>query len=153
MKSYNFTLRRLLVIFGSERICTVKNTFRLILVSSLLFAILGKAGCISESASTVCFANEAVGGNRFKPTWESLAKHESPEWFRDAKLGIYTHWGPVTVGSEDGPGGGQWYGCNMYKPNSPTFEYHRKRFGDQHQFGYKDIVPLFKAEKFDAAHL
>ncbi|GAG40401.1 unnamed protein product, partial [marine sediment metagenome] len=88
--------------------------------------------------------------DRFKPTWESLAKHETPEWFRDAKFGIYTHWGPVTVGAEDGPGGVQWYGCNMYKPNSPTFEYHRKRFGDQHQVGYKDIVPLFKAEKFDA---
>ena len=118
--------------------------------SSLSFAILATSGFTSESAPTVCFANEAVGGDRFKPTWESLAKHETPEWFRDAKFGIYTHWGPVTVGAEDGPGGVQWYGRNMYIPNSPTFKYHRKRFGDQHQFGYKDIVPLFKAEKFDA---
>ena len=87
---------------------------------------------------------------RYEPTWESLTKHAVPEWFKDAKFGIYTHWGPVTVGAEDGPGGVQWYGRNMYVPNSPTFEYHRKRFGDQHKVGYKDIVPLFKAEKFDA---
>lgn len=86
----------------------------------------------------------------YQPTWESLKKHDAPEWFRDAKFGIYTHWGPVTVGAEDGPGGVQWYGRNMYLPKSPTFEYHRKRFGDQHKVGYKDVVPLFKAEKFDA---
>ncbi len=142
VKSYNFAQRRLLVIFDSERICTMKKTFSFILISSLLFAILATTGCISESSTKNI--------NRYKPTWKSLSRHKIPEWFRDAKFGIYTHWGPVTVGSEDGPGGGQWYGCNMYKPNSPTFEYHRKRFGDQHEFGYKDIVPLFKAENFDA---
>ena len=133
---------RLCIIFFSERICTMKRTIRFIVFSSLSFAILATSGFTSESA--------AKSGDRFKPTWESLAKHETPEWFRDAKFGIYTHWGPVTVGAEDGPGGVQWYGCNMYKPNSPTFEYHRKRFGDQNKVGYKDIVPLFKAEKFDA---
>ncbi|UCG49443.1 MAG: alpha-L-fucosidase [Phycisphaerales bacterium] len=86
----------------------------------------------------------------YEPHWESLKRHETPEWFLDAKFGIYTHWGPVTVGAEDGPGGVQWYGRNMYAADSPTFKYHRRRFGDQNQFGYKDIIPLFKAEKFDA---
>lgn len=86
----------------------------------------------------------------YEPTWESLSQHRIPEWFRDAKFGIYTHWGPVTVGAEDGPSGVQWYGRNMYNPKSPTFDYHRKKYGDQNSFGYKDIVPLFKAEKFDA---
>jgi len=86
----------------------------------------------------------------YEPTWESLRKHQDPEWFRDAKFGIYTHWGPVTVGAEDGPGGVQWYGRNMYVESSPTFAYHRKKFGDQHTFGYKDVAVLFKAEKFDA---
>ena len=133
---------RLCIIFFSERICTVKRTIRFILFSSLSFAILARTGFTSESATK--------SNDRFKPMWESLAKHETPEWFRDAKFGIYTHWGPVTVGAEDGPGGVQWYGRNMYMPNSPTFKYHRKRFGDQHQVGYKDIVLLFKAEKFDA---
>lgn len=85
----------------------------------------------------------------YAPTWSSLEGHRIPEWFRDAKFGIYTHWGPVTVGAEDGPSGVQWYGKNMYDPKSPTFKYHRERFGDQNKFGYKDIIPLFKAENFD----
>ncbi len=92
----------------------------------------------------------AQAAEPYQPTWESLKKHQTPEWFRDAKFGIYTHWGPVTVGAEDGPGGVQWYGRNMYLPNSPTFQFHRTRFGDQHKVGYKDVVPLFRAEKFDA---
>ena len=90
------------------------------------------------------------GPGPFEPTWESLKKHQDPDWFRDAKFGIYTHWGPVTVGSEDCPRGGQWYGREMYDPKSPVFAYHKKRFGDQTKVGYKDIIPLFRAEKFDA---
>ena len=87
----------------------------------------------------------------YKPTWGSLSKHEVPEWFRDAKFGIYTHWGPVTVGAEDGPGGVQWYGRNMYLEKNPTFDYHRKKYGDQNQVGYKDMIPKFTATKFNAA--
>ena len=103
----------------------------------------------SADAQTSTNQSENAKGP-YEPTWESLKKHQRPEWFKDAKFGIYTHWGPVTVGTEDGPGGVQWYGRNMYVEKSPTFEYHRKRFGDQHKIGYKDIIPLFKAEKFDA---
>ncbi|UCG48392.1 MAG: alpha-L-fucosidase [Phycisphaerales bacterium] len=89
-------------------------------------------------------------GQPYEPTWQSLSKHEVPEWFRDAKFGIYTHWGPVTIGAEDGPGGVQWYGRNMYLEKSPTFKYHRAKYGDQNRVGYKDMVKMFKAEKFDA---
>jgi alpha-L-fucosidase len=95
-----------------------------------------------------------VGGSavaaEYAPDWDSLRRHTVPEWFRDAKFGIYTHWGPVTVGAEDGPGGVQWYGRNMYVEKSPTFAYHRRKYGHQQTFGYKDIVPLFKADRFDA---
>jgi alpha-L-fucosidase len=88
----------------------------------------------------------------FQPTWESLKAHQDPAWFRDAKFGIYTHWGPVTVGSEDCPhiGTPQWYGMDMYNPSSPLFDYHKKKFGDQATFGYKELIPLFTADKFDA---
>jgi alpha-L-fucosidase len=85
----------------------------------------------------------------FKPDWESLKAHQDPEWFRDAKFGIYTHWGPVTVGCEDAPHGGEWYGREMYLTNNPIFAWHRQRFGDQQTFGYKDVIPLFTAPKFD----
>ena len=60
-----------------------------------------------------CAIEPAAKVSNYDPTWESLTKHRIPEWFRDAKFGIYTHCGPVTVGSEDGPGGVQWYGRNM----------------------------------------
>jgi alpha-L-fucosidase len=92
----------------------------------------------------------------FKPDWQSLKAHKDPEWFRDAKFGIYTHWGPVTVGCEDAPQGGEWYGREMYLTNDPIFAWHRQKFGDQHTFGYKDLIPRFQAPKFDAekwAHL
>ena len=85
----------------------------------------------------------------FKPDWESLKAHKDPEWFRDAKFGIYTHWGPVTVGCEDAPQGGEWYGREMYLTNDPIFAWHQQKFGDQHTFGYKDIIPRFQAPKFD----
>jgi len=87
----------------------------------------------------------------YEPTWESLKKHVDPDWFRDAKFGIYTHWGPVTVGSQDAKlGRVQWYVRAMYQPKDPAFQYHRDKFGDQKDFGYKDVIPLFKAEKFNA---
>ena len=85
----------------------------------------------------------------FQPDWASLKAHQDPAWFRDAKFGIYTHWGPITVGCEDAPQGGEWYGREMYQTNSPIFAYHRQKFGDQHIFGYKEVIPLFTAPKFD----
>ena len=94
--------------------------------------------------------DQTIAQGPFQPDWESLKAHQDPEWFRDAKFGIYTHWGPVTVGAEDGPAGGQWYGHSMYDTNSPTFKYHQKKFGDQHTVGYKDLIPKFTAEKFNA---
>ncbi len=92
----------------------------------------------------------AASGEPYEPNWESLSKHEIPEWFRDAKFGIYTHWGPVTVGSEKSPTNVGWYGRQLYEKANPAFKYHKERFGDQNDFGYKDVVPLFTAEKFDA---
>ena len=110
-----------------------------------------KTGSLSASLSlALVVLVTAATGQPYKPAWESLSKHKAPEWFRDAKFGIYTHWGPVTVGAEDGPGGVQWYGRNMYMEKSPNFEYHRKKYGDQNEVGYKDMVKMFKAEKFDA---
>ena len=84
----------------------------------------------------------------FKPNWDSLHAHQDAEWFRDAKFGIYSHWGPVTVGSSFS--GAEWYGNSMYKPDNPAFAYHKKTFGDQNSVGYKDIVPKFTGEHFDA---
>ncbi|WP_240499983.1 alpha-L-fucosidase [Sphingomonas montana] len=83
----------------------------------------------------------------FKPDWKSLAAFTVPEWFRDAKFGIFIHWGPYSV-----PGfASEWYSRNMYDKRSPAFTYHRNVFGAQDKFGYKDFIPQFKAERFDPA--
>lgn len=101
-------------------------------------------------ASELERVDRTIGAGPYRPEWTSLKAHKDPEWFRDAKFGIYTHWGPVSIGAEGGPGGVQWYGKNMYEPKSPTFEYHRRKYGDQKEVGYKDMIPKFTAEKFDA---
>jgi alpha-L-fucosidase len=64
----------------------------------------------------------------YRANWESLGKRVATEWFSDAKFGIYTYWGPVTVGSQDAERGRvQWYGMGMYQPKDEAFEFHRKR--------------------------
>jgi len=97
---------------------------------------------------TTADIDKTIAQGPCKPNWESLKTHTDPEWFRDAKFGIYTHWGPVTVGTVGG--GPQWYGKAMYESGAPGFEYHRKNFGDQKTVGYKDLIPKLTAEKFDA---
>ena len=80
----------------------------------------------------------------FEPTFESLRSYEAPEWFRDAKFGIWSHWGPQSV-----PMFGDWYARNMYIEGTPQYEYHLRHYGHPSVFGYKDICALWKAERFD----
>jgi alpha-L-fucosidase len=98
----------------------------------------------------VMMAGMALGAfaQNFEGTWESLGQYRCPEWFRDAKLGIFLHWGPTSVAAVDG-----WYGRNMYIQGHRAYEYHVKTFGHPSKFGYKDIIPLWKAENFDPDHL
>lgn len=97
----------------------------------------------------------------YSPDWVSLCSRPCPTWFRDAKFGIYTHWGPYTVpgyggGSDALCGKGQhefngaWYPQRMYRDNHACAIYHRQTYGSPDRFGYKDLIPLFTAEKFDA---
>ena len=82
----------------------------------------------------------------YEPEWESLIQHPEPEWFKDVKFGIYFHWGVYSVPAF----GNEWYPRNMYIEKNPTFEYHKETWGDQNEFGYKDFIPMFRAEYFDA---
>lgn len=81
---------------------------------------------------------------KFDATFESLRQYEAPEWFRDAKFGIWSHWGPQSV-----PMYGDWYARNMYIEGSPQYLYHLRHYGHPSKFGYKDICALWKAENFD----
>lgn len=82
--------------------------------------------------------------DRFEPTFSSLRQYQAPEWFRDAKFGIWSHWGPQSV-----PMFGDWYARNMYIEGTPQYEYHVRHYGHPSKFGYKDLCDLWKADKFD----
>ena len=85
------------------------------------------------------------GVEKFESTVESLrANYRAPEWFRDAKFGIYVHWGVYSV-----PEMGEWYARNMYVESRPEYRYHVEKYGHPSSFGYRDFIPLWKAEKFD----
>lgn len=81
----------------------------------------------------------------FQADWDSLAAYRAPQWFRDAKLGIFVHWGVYSVPAF----ANEWYSRNMYVQGSPAYEYHRAVYGPQSKFGYKDFIPRFRAEHFD----
>ncbi len=80
----------------------------------------------------------------FEPTFESLRTYKCPDWFRDVKFGIWSHWGPQSV-----PMCGDWYARNMYIQGTDQYEYHLRTYGHPSKFGYKDICALWKAENFD----
>lgn len=86
----------------------------------------------------------------YQPDWSSLRTHNTPQWLRDAKFGIYTHWGIYSVPA-CGPNG-TWYPFFIYRPggNSPQYDYHVKSYGPPEKFGYKDFIPMFTAEHFNA---
>lgn len=80
----------------------------------------------------------------YEATWQSMAEnYQVPEWFKDAKFGIFIHWGLYSVPAM----GSEWYPKHMY---NAMWGDHRKHFGDQLHFGYKDFIPKFRAENFDA---
>jgi alpha-L-fucosidase len=89
-----------------------------------------------------------VANGPYKPSDESLKQYQYPEWFRDAKFGIWSHWGPQAV-----PRQGDWYARRMYQEKDPAYKYHLEHYGHPSQFGFKDIIPLWKAERWDPEKL
>ena len=87
---------------------------------------------------------ETMAEGPYQPQWESLIKHKTPEWFRDAKFGIWAHWGPQCV-----EGSGDWMAREMYIEGSHAYKHHLEHYGHPSEVGFKDILPLFKAEKWD----
>jgi len=83
----------------------------------------------------------------FQPDWESLKKYEVPQWYKDAKFGIFIHWGAYSVPAF----GSEWYPRMMYEAGSMEYKHHVATYGPQDKVGYKDFIPMFKAEHFDPA--
>ena len=81
----------------------------------------------------------------FRPDWESLRTYQVPDWYKDAKFGIFIHWGVYSVPAF----GSEWYPRMMYMPGSEEYKHHIAVYGPQDKFGYKDFIPLFTANEFD----
>lgn len=103
---------------------------------------------------SLCVQSQEVGKNL---AWEELAEiYECPEWFRDAKFGIWFHWGPQAVPEQ----GGGWYARHMYMKDvgkqvfgKMANPYHLQTYGHPSEFGFKDVINTWKAENFDAQTL
>ena len=91
---------------------------------------------------------QVVSRGPFQASWESLEKYTVPDWYRDAKFGIFIHWGVYAVPAF----GSEWYPRNMYQQGSKEFERHVATYGPHTEFGYKDFIPRFKAEKYEPGH-
>jgi alpha-L-fucosidase len=85
-----------------------------------------------------------IADGPFKPDWNSLTRYETPEWFRDAKFGIWAHWGPQCE-----PEDGDWYARNMYMQGSGQYKSHLAKYGHPSTHGFKDVIHEWKAERFD----
>jgi len=99
-------------------------------------------------SSTLHAQNEPMATGKFQPTWESLSQYKVPEWFRDAKFGIWAHWGPQCQ-----PEQGDWFARFMYVEGSPEYKWFREHYGPQSKLGFKDICNDWKAQKWDPERL
>ncbi len=99
--------------------------------------------CLMASSS---MAQTIENTQKFEPTWESLQTYEVPAWWKNIKFGIYFHWGPYSVPAHDT----EWYSHWMYCNGNKINKYHKEKYGDLKDFGYKDFIPMFTAEKFNA---
>ncbi|MGB8259481.1 MAG: alpha-L-fucosidase [Terracidiphilus sp.] len=102
----------------------------------------------SERNRLVAEAERQAYDGPFRPDWATLVKYQQPQWYKDAKFGIFIHWGVYAVASAEN----EWYPREMYHPGSGAYKHFREHYaqGDESK-GYKDLIPLFKAEKFDAS--
>ena len=89
--------------------------------------------------------DEADQKGPFRADWESLRNYKVPDWYKDAKFGIFIHWGVYSVPAF----GSEWYPRQMYQQGSEEYKHHLAVYGPQDKFGYKDFIAKFTAEKFD----
>ena len=110
-------------------------------------ASVGRGGP-SQTNAAEPEARIAIHPGPFSARDESFASYKCPDWFRDAKFGIWAHWGPSSA-----IGDGDWYARNMYIQDHPQYKYHLEHYGHPTKFGFKDIIPTWKGDKFDPDHL
>lgn len=107
-----------------------------------------KGGLAGVAACYVPRLHAASAPGVFKPTWASLAGYQVPEWFRNAKFGMWAHWGPQCQ-----PEFGDWYAREMYMEGSAKYKYHLQKYGHPSKFGFKDVINEWKAENWNPEEL
>ncbi|MEN6575976.1 MAG: alpha-L-fucosidase [Phycisphaerales bacterium] len=120
------------------------NQIRLTVVSAVCVLVTGSLWA-AQPANEL---NLPIAPGPFQPQFESFARYDCPEWFRDAKLGMWAHWGPQAV-----PMMGDWYARHMYVQGHRQYQHHLETYGHPTTNGYKDIIPLWKAERWDPDRL
>ena len=113
-----------------------------LLLASLLLAAMPLAA--QTYKVKVSEADEPMKKGKFEPTWKSLEQYQVPEWFHNVKFGIWAHWGPQCV-----EGSGDWMARSMYIEGSNEYKHHVEHYGHPSEVGFKDIIPLWKAEKWN----
>ena len=88
---------------------------------------------------------EVIKKGPYTDTWESLCEHPTPKWYEKVKFGIFIHWGVYSVPAF----GDEWYPRKVYQQGSKENHHHLEKYGPLNEFGYKDFIPMFRAEKFD----
>ncbi len=107
---------------------------------------MNKFNALIIALSCLAACSDQKNKEPYKPEWESLTQYEVPQWWKDAKFGIYFHWGPYSVPAYET----EWYSMWMYKDGHKINQYHKDKYGDLNSFGYKDFIPQFKGEHFNA---
>ena len=100
------------------------------------------------SAADAPVPMEPMAAGPFAPNWDSLAQYQTPDWFRNAKFGIWAHWGPQCE-----PEYGDWYARHMYFEGHEAYRYHLKTYGHPSKFGFKDVIQRWKAKRWDPEKL
>ncbi len=112
-------------------------------------ALMASTGPVRAEDTNAVFhivstADEPMAPGKFAPTWDSLKQYQCPEWFRNAKFGIWAHWGPQCE-----PEDGDWYARLMYFTNTAQYQFHLQHYGSPRDFGFKDVIHEWKAQNWD----
>lgn len=103
---------------------------------------------VPVKANRLFLPGEPMATGAFKPTWDSLAQYRVPEWYRDAKFGIWAHWG-----AQCEPEHGDWYARGMYEEGSDAYRFHVENYGHPSKVGFKDIIHRWKADAWNPDEL
>ncbi len=116
-------------------------------VPFILLPVAGFADSIPSTLTPTVIVetnDEPVAPGKFQPTWESLKQYRTPDWFRNAKFGIWAHWG-----AQCQPEDGDWYARNMYLQGSAQYDSHLAHYGHPSTNGFKDVIHVWKAQNWD----